>query len=413
MTRLELKIIEFIQHPDFLNDQDLSETQISILKSYYGLSLNDRELEIYRAATGRQNYPGIEQDEVTIIAGRRSGKTRKIAATIVCFEAFRYHGIPPGEDGYMLLLAPTLAQARIAFRYIGNYLRKSKELFRHIESITGNEIRLDNGIVIGCYPSTHDGVRGRTIVGVIADEFAFWSEGEQAANPAEEVLAAVRPGMVNIPHAKLVKISTPFAKSGLLWEEFEKRNELDFAVWQVATARMNPSLSLKIERARRQDEEKYRREYLAEFVDTVSGWVDPEILNPCIVRGRRQLPYIRHMVYLAAIDQASRHNDFALVILHVSAEGVVVVDFISKWTGTLRAPLPFESVLGQIATITQDYDITVLLGDQFYPDAISQHLLKLGIRYDIQTFGPSTRERIFATLKHLMIQRKIELLAGR
>jgi len=52
-------------------------------------------------------------------------------------------------------------------------------------------------------------VRGRIIVAVIADEIAFWAD-DQSANPAQEVLDALRPGMITVRNAKLVKISTPF-----------------------------------------------------------------------------------------------------------------------------------------------------------------------------------------------------------
>src|SRR5712691_9141300 len=142
-------------------------------------------------------YDATEQREVTIIAGRRSGKTKN-AARIACFEAFRDHGLPPGEEGYVMLLAPTIAQARIAFRYIRNYIRGSRVLSTRVVSMTKDEIKLDNGITIGCYACTYDGVRGRTIVAAICDEMAFWSHEETAANPDEEVIAALLPGMVTV-----------------------------------------------------------------------------------------------------------------------------------------------------------------------------------------------------------------------
>ena len=57
MTKeIELNIIDFIRHPDLLNDQSLSETQITVLKVIYGQPLTDRELEIYRRGTGRESY---------------------------------------------------------------------------------------------------------------------------------------------------------------------------------------------------------------------------------------------------------------------------------------------------------------------------------------------------------------------
>jgi hypothetical protein len=89
-------------------------------------------------------------------------------------------------------------------------------------------------------------------------------------------------------------------------------------------------------------EEKYRREYLAEFTDSINGWIDSDTLNLCIIGGRRELPRQDNARYVAVLDAANRHDDFALVIVHKDPRGSVVVDFVNTWTGTKKAPLPFE-----------------------------------------------------------------------
>ena len=53
MISQPLNIIEFITHPELLNDQSLSVAQQTFLKSTYGLALNSEEREIYQRATGR------------------------------------------------------------------------------------------------------------------------------------------------------------------------------------------------------------------------------------------------------------------------------------------------------------------------------------------------------------------------
>jgi hypothetical protein len=89
MISQPLNIIEFITHPELLNDQSLSVAQQTFLKATYGLPLNPEELEIYQRATGRSECLLTEQNETTLIAGRRAGKTSKIAAPIALYEAFR------------------------------------------------------------------------------------------------------------------------------------------------------------------------------------------------------------------------------------------------------------------------------------------------------------------------------------
>ena len=215
LNEYHLNIMEFVTHPHLLNEQALSETQTTILKSTYGLPLTDSELEIYRQCTGRETYDVMEeQTEVSLIAGHRAGKTGKVGSPIVCYEAFRDHGVPTGEDAYVMLLAPTLKQSKIAFKYIRNYLQNS-EILRHRIKVTSDEIILDNHVVIGCYACTHDNVRGRTVNPVVCDEIRFRPDGEETAGPAEEVLAALRPGMATLRKTELIKNSTPFAKFGL------------------------------------------------------------------------------------------------------------------------------------------------------------------------------------------------------
>jgi hypothetical protein len=411
MKYLKVNIVDFIRRRDLLNDQTLSETQIACLKSVYGLPLNEREREIYSRGTGRLTYEEKEQREATFITGRRGGKTGKLAAPIVCYEAFRDHGLPPGEDAYVMLLAPTLKQARIAFRYIRKYVRNSPILSKRIIRMTRDEITLDNNVVIGCHACTQDGVRGRTVVAIVCDEIGFWASDEDAANPADEVLAALRPGMASVRNAKLIKISTPFTKSGVLWEEFQQRGELDYPVWQVTTFEMNPTITPQmVESERQHSEEKYRREYLAQFTDSISSWIPSEILNPCIARGRRQLPRQHGLNYVAAIDPASRGHNFALVILHQVPDGTVVVDLVRIWTGSAKVPLPFEGVLNEIKSILESYGINSAVGDQFNCDAIQQYLQRIGITYNVNVFGPQTRAQLFSGLKHLMVQGKIEIL---
>ncbi len=406
-----LDIIAFIEHADLLNDQSSSISQKTCLKAIYGLPLDPQELEIYKRATGRQTYDAAEQQEVTIIAGRRSGKTTKIAARIVCFEAVRDHGLPQGEEGYVMLLAPTLKQAKIAFRAIHRDLRRSPVLSAWVVRTTKDEIELKNGIIIGCYACTYDGVRGHSVVAAVCDELGFWSDEDTAANPAEEVIAALMPGMATVRNSKLVKISTPFRKDGVLWREFQQRAELDFAVWQLSSQEMNPTISSSIlERERDRSAERFRREFLAEFTDSVSGWIVPELLDPCIVRGRTELPYTSDGIFVAVADPAFVRDDFALAILSRRDDGRIVVHRVARWSGTKAAPLGHEDVLGQVKSILSEYQLNSLIGDRHCYDLIRQLLDRLGIHYQKYNFDARSRPEIFANLRYLLSQRKIELL---
>ena len=402
MINLPLNIIEFITHPELLNDQSLSVAQQTVLKAIYGLALNSEEREIYERATGRSETVLVEQNEATLIVGRRGGKTSKIGATIAIYEAFRKHHLTKGDRGYVMLIAPAKYQAEIAMRYIRAYLNSSPLLRRYVVVERSDEVELTNGISIVCYPCSCTAVRGVSVICAICDELAFWPHEETAANPEEEVLAALRPAMATFVTSKLIKISTPFRKAGLLWREFQQRAELDHFVWQLPSLEMNPTLQPSLlEQVRKNNEETFRREFLAEFTDQIAAWVVSDVLEACIVRGRMELPRVENAAYVAAIDPAFVHNDFALAVLHKTADGPVVVDRVARWAGTKQAPLGYEWVCGEIARIVKEYGIRYVSGDQFCAAVIKQHFDKLGIHYHEHTFSTQTRADLFGNLKTL------------
>jgi hypothetical protein len=270
---------------------------------------------------------------------------------------------------------------------------------------------LRNNVTIICCPCSSVSIRGKNVITAVCDEVCFWRSEETAAHSDVEVLAALRPSLITFPKSKLVKISTPHAKRGVVWDEFRRRGELPYAVWQVSTTDMNPNVSREmLEHERERNLEQYKREYSAEFVENVVSWIDSEVLDPCIVPGRTELPRVNNGTYVAAVDPAFKQSDFALAIAHRTNEGLMVLDRVDRWTGTTKAPLAFGRVCREVADILQRYQIDHLQGDQYGAAIIQQEFLKLGISYREITFGPHTRPQIFNNLKHLLTQRTIELL---
>jgi len=350
-----LTITEFICHPQLLNDQSNSVAQDTILKSSYGQELTNAELDIYGCGTGREVYVPREQREITVLAGRRSGKTAKIGARIALYEAFRDHRIPRGERAFVILIAPVIAQAGIAYDYICKDILRSPILSTRIAKCRKNEIVLKNGITILCCACSSVSIRGKAVVAAICDEVSFWRNEETSVHCDEEVLAALRPAMITFPTSKLIKITTPHAKRGVVWNEYQRRAELNYPIWQLSTTEMNPMISAEIlEQERERSLEKFKREFLAEFTDNVISWIEPEVLDACIVQGRRELPRVRDVIYSASVDPAFKQSDFGLAIAHRTSEGLVVLDYTARWTGSKKAPLGFERVCREIAEISAD-----------------------------------------------------------
>ena len=191
----------------------------------------------------------------------------------------------------MLLIAAFVDQAHLAFDYICRDIRSSPVLLAKVRKFRKNEIVLRNGVTIICCPCSSVSIRGKNVITAVCDEVCFWRNQETAVHSDVEVLAALRPSLITFPKSKLIKISTPHAKRGIVWDEFRRRGELTHAVWQVPTTAMNLNVSREmLEHERERNLEEYKREYSAEFVENVVSWIDPEALILLIVPGRTARP---------------------------------------------------------------------------------------------------------------------------
>jgi hypothetical protein len=408
MRKTTLNIIDFVTRMNLVEPEGPALGHRTFLKTFYGLELDEEELEFYRRATGRTNYLPREHKEVTAIVGRRGGKTT-LASEIAIYEAIQYPKLPRGARAYVIIVAPSLSQAQIAFDYIREGFNGSPTLKEFIDKPLTDEIRLRTGITIACYPCSYIAVRGISVVCAICDELAFWNHEETSANPENEVMAALRPAMATFRNAKLIKISTPFRKEGILWNDFQERNNRQHLVWHASTQEMNPTISTDFfeEERHQHGDEYYKREYLAEFTDNIAGWMPRELLDRAIVRGQKEFPPVRGGTYVAAADPGFMKSDFGFAVLHRSDDGHITVVYARRWTGTREIPVDPEAVTREISEFLQRHGINTLVGDQHCYPVLRDYFQKLGITYREFSFGTYTRASIFGNLGQLLGQQKI------
>jgi hypothetical protein len=195
----------------------------TFLKSMFGLALNDAELAIFQRHTGRSAPAPGGYFDVSVVVGRRGGKSlilATIAAHLACFCDWTLF-LTGGERGVISIIAADRRQAGTIFRYLREMIGIS--LFEGIiERETNELLELTNGITIEVSTASHRTIRGRTIVAALCDEQSFWRNDEGTANPDIEIINALRPAMATIPGARLLKASSPYAKRGVLWNDYKK-----------------------------------------------------------------------------------------------------------------------------------------------------------------------------------------------
>ncbi len=227
--------------------------------------------------------------EAYVIAGRRSGKSI-VSALVATFAAtFKSYDeiLSPGEQGTLMVVASDRRQARVIFNYIRAFFR-TPMLKGLVVSELKESITLSNRVVIEIHTCSFKATRGYTLVGVIADEAAFW-QSESSANPAAEVLNAVRPGLATT-NGLLLVVSSPYGKTGVLYDNFRQhyaKSDSPVLVWKGTSLDMNPTLPRRVvERALDRDRAAASAEYLAEFRDDLSGFLSVEEIERVIVPGR-------------------------------------------------------------------------------------------------------------------------------
>ena len=303
-----------------LDDPTTWRTWLVTLKAAFGLELHAEELRTFEAIAGTRKPPEKRVDELWALIGRGGGKSRVAGLISVYISCFVPHKLARGETGHVLVLAGSRDQAQVVFGYCDGFLQSSAILRQLVASRTAFEIRLTNGIVLAVHSNSFRHIRGRSLIACVFDEVAFWRD-EQAACPDVETYRAVLPSLMRMG-GMLIGISTPYRRSGLLFDKFEKHFDVDgdsILVVRGGTSAFNPQIDQgKIAKAMLADPEAARSEWQAEFRSDLSALFDEGVIDDAVDHARPlELPPRLSRKYAAFADASAGRNDaFSFCIGH-------------------------------------------------------------------------------------------------
>jgi hypothetical protein len=335
----------------------------ALLAGFHGLPLDADDLAAFQTLTGRQNAPESGFSELWLVVGRRGGKSHSSALLAVYEALFRDHAarLSPGEVATVLVMAADRAQARSAMRFTRGLIESNPMLARMVTRETETTIEFDNRAAIEIGTASFRSVRGYTLAAVICDEIAFWhSDG---ANPDKEIIQALRPALATL-NGKLVALSSPYAKRGMLWDTYRRSYGDDadsrVLVAQAPTLTMNPTLEpAVVDRAMIDDPEAARAEYLAEFRSDIAGFLDEALLRDCVRPRPRELPRADGVEYFAFVDPSGGGADgFSLAIGHLQGNHAVI-DLCRERHGSPAASA------AEFAAVLKSYGVYRVTGDRY------------------------------------------------
>ncbi len=351
----------------------------AFLAAVFGLPMSKEQRAIYKRLTGRTQPPAEPFAEGWLIVGRRGGKsfiTALIAVWLACFRDYREF-LQPGERGTVLILAADRKQARVIFRYVRGLIDGVAMLSAMKERETTEEIELSTGVNIEITSASFRGTRGYTVVAALLDEIAFW-RSDDSANPDDEIINAIQPGMATIPNSMMLGLSSPYARRGSLYQAHRQHygKNSDVLVWQADTRTMNPSVPQRvIDRAYQKDEAKARAEFGAQFRSDIESFLPRETVEAACRTEPLELPFDRANRYFAFVDPSGGGADeFCLAIGHQENEQTIV-DVVRAQKG-----VPANTV-AEFASLLRDYLISEVVGDKYAGSWPADEFGRHGVRY--------------------------------
>jgi hypothetical protein len=377
-----------------------------LLKALFALQMDAKDLALYRECTNRKNPTQQPLKELWAIVGRRGGKSfimSVIAVFLALFHNFRKY-LAVGERGTIQIIAADRAQARVIFRYISAVLNGTEVFAQYVLNETKERIELATSIDIEVMTCSFRTIRGRTVVCAICDEISFWRI--EGANPDKEILAAVRPSMATVPQSMLLVISSPYARSGVLYEhhrDYFGKDDPEILVWQAPSKVMNPTLDDGlIAREIEKDPLAANAEWMAQFRADVETYVPLDWIQQAIIADRYELPPAG-FCYSAFCDPSGGAQDsFTLSIGHREKDSLV-----QDVLNAAKPPFDPYEVVSDYARVLKEYRCSNVTGDKYAGAWVSEAFQKQGIRY---IPSPLNKSEIYLAFEPLLARGQVELL---
>ncbi|KNY13093.1 hypothetical protein AKG11_30940 [Shinella sp. SUS2] len=356
-----------------------------VLKAAFGLPLAEDELPIFDQIAGGRQPPGKRVRELWIVVGRRGGKdsiVSGIATFVSAIEEAHIGRLRPGEKATVACIASDRDQAKIVLSYIQAMFAEHDSLRDKVLSETRRGLELDNEVEILVTTNNFRAVRGRAVLLAILDECAFYRD-ENSASPDKETYSALRPGLSTLaPESMIIGISSPYKKSGLLYEKYQKHfgKESDrVLVIQAPSMVMNPTLDpIEVEEAMEEDPEKAKAEWLAEFRGDLTDFISRELIDAATDQDVVVRPYAAGRRYVGFADVAggTGKDSFTAAIGHAEGD-VAVLDALFE----RRPPFNPTEVAKEVSDLLKEYGVREVTADRYAVGFVIDAFKKNGITY--------------------------------
>jgi hypothetical protein len=336
----------------------------------------------------------------------RGGKSYVIALLACYLAVFKKYDLSPGEKGHVLIVAPSVRQAKIIKHYLSSFFTENPLLAGYLDRELNEDIYLTNNIVISTLASNFRTLRGFTAIAGICDEIAFMAY--EGYRPDTEIIRALRSRLLST-NGPLCCVSSPYSRRGELWKTYKRHygnDKSQILVWHGSSLEMNPTLSEeKIDQALSEDPEGGRADYLGEFRRDITGYISEAALEQCIIPNRHELSYLSENNYFGFVDPSGGSSDsMTMAIGHYDLVNKIrVLDLLRE----VKPPFSPDQVVKDFSDTLKQYKINSISGDKYAGLWPAERFSIHGIAYKANAMPKSD---IYKTLLPLLMSQQVELL---
>jgi hypothetical protein len=356
----------------------------AVLKAAFCIVMTPAELATFSEMAGGRSPPRKRVRELVVIAGRRCGKD-SIASMLVANAAAIEEGhlgrLRPGEQAHCFLIACDRAQSLVVEGYVRSFFNEIPDLRAMVTRETKLGLELNNRVAISIATNSYRQTRGRTVLMGVLDECAYYRD-ELSASPDLELYRALMPSMSTLPDSMLVLISSPFKRSGLLYDKWKSsfcKDDDRVLVINASSLQLNPTLDrAEIAADREKDPEAAKSEWDGRFREDVGAYVSIEAVEAAVVAGLVSRRPLSRQTYWGFCDPSGGLSDSMTLAIGHRENGRYVLDLaIEK-----KPPFQPSAVVGEMAATLKCYRISTVYGDRFAGEWPREQFRKHGVRYE-------------------------------
>jgi hypothetical protein len=366
------------------------------------------------------------------VCGGRGGKTYTLGALRILHLAVTVSlaTMAPGEQAIGLIVAPQKKLANQCLAFVRGAIARDERLTSMVVTDSRETILLqrpDGQVSIESVAASSGGIslRGRSLVGAVLDECAFFHDENYEVND-KELFRAAAPRV--LPGGQTVLISTPWAEAGLLYEEFTANhpapqcaapNHSGHGQPHRAIAAHAPTLLLRdnepgmlsvVESETQRDPVNAEREYGAKFLAVGTGlYFDAgavgragrvELVLPALLTPEP------HVLSVGA-DLGFTSDCAACVVVERTATRARMVDMLELRPNPL--PLKPSEVYAAFVALAKRWGVTSIVADQYYSQNAKEEFWKDQIAFLETPGGQQGKGDMFTVTRRYIHEGSAEL----